>query len=336
VVQGAAAYFNAQTFTKQADDALKNIKEQASEVERRYPIFARQEAFRREAYASLADIFSDPFFLDWRISAYERLDLLDRQKLLSVERFIGIELLPHPGGPDEYVRDLRRLANFYASKHRYDCKKNQAQWADLERAEYYLRLAIREAGNNNFHLTTDLGVLFMDYYVPRRLDDAEAKFRESLHKMKNQQRAAYNLGVVERHRGNLKEALKHYNEALGCKDWERGPVPVFHCALLYNKACALARLSYETAEAEKAGLVTACLDALTQASGFGQEDLNKVVDEKILADDLNKDDGGFAKLDDATKAKIRDALTAKPSVSPLPLTQRQRVMAALKILSGKA
>src|SRR5262245_54344547 len=33
IAQGAAAFFNAQTFTKQADDAIKRIQEQAAEAE---------------------------------------------------------------------------------------------------------------------------------------------------------------------------------------------------------------------------------------------------------------------------------------------------------------
>src|SRR5579864_6076488 len=135
IAQGAAAFFNALTFTKQADDAIKRIEDLRRDAETRFPMFARGEVVRREAYASLSDIFGDPFFLDWRTSAYEKLELVERQKLLSVERFIGIELLPHPGGPVEYVRDLRRLANFYASKHRYENRLNQAQRSDLERSE---------------------------------------------------------------------------------------------------------------------------------------------------------------------------------------------------------
>jgi hypothetical protein len=184
IAQSASAFFNAQSFTKQADDAIKRIQEQAREAEARYPMFARTEAVRREAYAYLADVFRDPFFLDWRTSAYERLGLLERQSLLSVERFIGIELLPHPGGPAEYVRDLRRLANFYASKHRYDQRHDQAQWSDLERSEYYLRLAIREAGEDCYYLLTDLGVLYMEYYEPKRLDEAGQQFRASIRRKK--------------------------------------------------------------------------------------------------------------------------------------------------------
>jgi hypothetical protein len=189
IAQGASAFFNAQSFTKQADDAIKRIQEQAREAEARYPMFARTEAVRREAYAQLADIFRDPFFLDWRTPLYQRLTLANRQLLLSVERFIGIELLPHPGGHDEYVRDLRRLANFYASKHRYDAAHGGAQWADLERSEYYLTTAKHEAGGDSFYLFTDLGVLYMEFQSPRRLDDAERHFRASLERKPRQQRA---------------------------------------------------------------------------------------------------------------------------------------------------
>jgi hypothetical protein len=331
VAQGAAAFFNALTFTKQADDAIKRIQDQAREAESRFPMFARGEVVRREAYASLADIFRDPFFLDWRTSAYERLDLLDRQKLLSVERFIGIELLPHPGGPEGFVRDLRRLANFYASKHRYDTSKTQAQWTDLERSEYYLKLAIREAGDDNYHLVTDLGVLYMEYHLPRRLDEAEKQFRESARRMKNQQRAHYNLGVAAGYRKDWKNTIAYYAEALSHQNWERRPLPEMSCAILYNQACAFARYSYEDAMKRK-DLAAQCLNSLKQASRFGFMMLS------VVEADLTESDGAFAHLDHQTRTEIerlKGDLTSRAESPLKELTWKQRALAALNIMRGR-
>jgi hypothetical protein len=334
IAQGAAAFFNALSFTKQADDAIKRIQDLASDAESRFPMFAQGEVVRREAYASLADIFSDPFFLDWRMSAYERLDLLNRQKLLSVERFIGIELLPHPGGSEEYVRDLRRLANFYASKHRYDASKAQAQWTDLERSEYYLKLAIREAGEEDkYQLITDLGVLYMEYHLPRRLDEAEKQFLDSASRMTTQQRAPYNLGVAARYRKDWERTLYYYNQALIHDDWEKRPLEEMHCAIIYNKACALARYSYEDAIQRK-DLIAQCLNTLKEAaSRFG------LVTPSVIDDDLTKPDGAFVQLDSQTKmsiAGLKSELTLKRATPLKTLTWKQRTLAALKIMIGRA
>jgi hypothetical protein len=65
IAQGAVAFFTAQTFVKQADDAVKRVQEVAIDAERRYPIFSRAEEARREAYRALAAAFSSEGS-DWR------------------------------------------------------------------------------------------------------------------------------------------------------------------------------------------------------------------------------------------------------------------------------
>lgn len=332
VAQGAAAFFNAMTFTKQADDAIKRIQDQTRDAESRFPMFARGEIVRREAYASLADIFRDPVFLDWRMSAYERLELLDRQKLLSVERFIGIELLPHPGGSVEYVRDLRRLANFYASKHRYESSRGQAQWTDLERSEYYLKLAIREAGDDNYHLITDLGVLYMEFHSPRRLDEAEMRFTESIRRMPAQQRAHYNLGVAARYRNQWEKTIEHYDEALQHQNWERRALDEMRCAILYNKACAFARFSKDDPLREEQ-LIRQCLETLKETALLG------LVSPAVVDTDLTELDGAFAHLDSETKNRIREmkpSLTTKQVNRAQKLDLKHRIRAAADIMLGKA
>jgi len=334
LAQGAASFFSAVSFTKQADDAIKRINDKARDAETSFPIFARVEDARRDAYASLADIFRDPYFLDWRTTTYERLGLLDRQKLLSVERFISIELVPYPGEPEEYVRDLRRLANFYASKHRYEAEapRAQAQWADLERSEYYLKLAIRAAGDDSFHLFTDLGVVYMEYHpLKSRLPDAESQFLESVRRMNNQQRAHYNLGLVARYRQEWKIAIGHYEEALRHDNWERWPLDKMRCAILYNQACAFARYSYDD-EAKREHLIARCLQVLTEASRLGSMSLS------VIEDDFKQPEGAFAQLNSQTKAHIENLKgdLTQDKARPPKTSWEQIVRTALDKLIGKA
>lgn len=326
VAQGAAAFFNAQSFSKQAEDAIKRVQEQAREAEARYPVFARTETVRHEAYASLADIFADPFFLDWRESAYVRLGIERRQKLLSVERFIGIELVRHPGGPAEYVRDLRRLANFYASKHSYEAARGGAQWVDLERSEYYLLLALREAGEESYQLLTDLGVLYMEYYKPRRLAEAIKKFEDSARKKREQQRAPYNLGVAAGYENRWADALRHYEDARRYLNWEVRPLDEMRCMVHYNHACACARRSYEdTANVDY--WVAECLTSIQATARLG------FMSDPVLTDDLTTKD--FSLLDAKTKAEIetlREKITKPqtPSV-PAPKGLKDRMRSTLEI-----
>lgn len=302
LAQAAAAAFNAGNFTKQAEDAIKRISDQARDAETRYPVYARVENLRREAYASLADIFGDTYFLNWSTPSFEKLSPLNRQKLLSVERLICIELLPHPGGSEEYVRDLRRLANFYASKHRYeaDPSRAQPQWTDLERSEYYLTLAINAAGRDNFHLITDFGVLYMEYYFPPREDDAEKKFRESLEKHGDQQRAYFNLATLARKRKDWAKTIAHYQEALSYENWERTPINNMRSIIFYNQACAFARYSYEDANNQK-DLEKKCINALIQASRDGGK-----VPRAVVEEDLCKSEGAFFGLSPQIQLQIRD------------------------------
>ena len=170
IVQGAAAFFTAQTFVRQADDALKRVQEVTADTLKRYPVFSKAEEARRDAYRALAATFSGDG-LDWRNELYERMPLLDRQRLISVENFVGIEFIAWEHDPD-FAVNLRRLANFYASKF---VSEGQESRGDLERSEYYLDLARKET-NDQFWILNDLGLLYLEMNQPRRLAEAKALF----------------------------------------------------------------------------------------------------------------------------------------------------------------
>jgi hypothetical protein len=106
-----------------------------------------------------------------------------------------------------------------------------------------------------------------------------------------------------------------------------------HCAIIYNKACALARYSYEDAIQRK-DLIAQCLNTLKEAaSRFG------LVTPSVIDDDLTKPDGAFVQLDSQTKMSIagfKSELTLKRATPLKTLTWKQRTLAALKIMIGGA
>ena len=142
IAQATAAWFSSQTFTKQAEETLARISEIQDDVELRFPVFSDYERLRSEAYGELersllsASISNRDEGYDWREDLYERMELPNRQKLLSVERFIGIEFLRRPNDDVAYTQSLQRLAHFYISKFKFEKSQGFGYLGDLERADY--------------------------------------------------------------------------------------------------------------------------------------------------------------------------------------------------------
>ena len=251
ILQAAASFFNAQAFSKQADDALTRIEKLAKETEGRYPLFAQTERARVDAYSLLRRRLQFEGF-DWRDEVYKTMPLRERQQVLSADWYLSVDLVPPNVDPAAMVRDLRSLANFYASKWLHEHERGGGSLADLERAEYYLELATEKC-ENDFFLLNDKGVLYLEYY--RRLETepwtaclaaATECFEKSLKKYKDQQRAHYNLGVADTYRKLWHKSQDHLLDALTHKTWEHTPLPEKECAIHYNLACVRARLSYRS------------------------------------------------------------------------------------------
>src|SRR5205807_1055050 len=145
------------------------ISEIQKDVELRFPVFSDYEKLRNEAYRELeysllgASVSDRPEGYDWREDLYETMELPKRQKLLSVERFIGIEFLRRPDDGLSYTKNLQRLAYFYISKFKFENAQKLGYLGDLERADYYLNLAY-ERSSNPFYLN-DLGLLNLEWYA---------------------------------------------------------------------------------------------------------------------------------------------------------------------------
>lgn len=242
--QAGFAFLNAAAFTKQAEDAVKRIETLREDIESRFPNFMETERLERDADQALEE-FSK--IADWR-GRYESLDLPKRQRLLTVDARKAMDLRVKLTESERYGESLRRMAQFYASKYKYNRAMGGGSIGDVERAEYYLSLA-RNCLGDTYSLLTEVGLLYLEFYDPRDGAErethyriAESHFRRSLAAVYSQQRAHYNLGVLASKRAQWAQALAHYEDALRFPNWEDQPRPEMKCNLLYNAACAAARL----------------------------------------------------------------------------------------------
>jgi hypothetical protein len=331
LVQGAFAAFGAHNFVQQADrimsdmkdrqkaaieqlnehsrqmaergeTAVKSIEALALDVRARYPMFHRAEQARREAFESLGRLIENG---DWREGLYEQLGVLERQRLLSVENFVGLEFLE---SDSNLAGDLRLMGNFYASKYVSEERKNLT---DLDRAQYYLELALNSTGRA-FHHLNDYGLLHLEIMRPAKPDIAKSQFQESRRKRQHQ-RAAYNLACIAHDCGNAAteppEKVRHYREAhdllkeaLGHDVWELTKSTDREGGIHYNLACCLARLSECDRSVDARKRLAGALAELEIAARIG------ITKRKTLLHDLEDADGDLTALSKCSDPSIRTSL----------------------------
>lgn len=329
IAQGAAAFFTAQAFVKQADEAVKRVEEVASDAERRYPVFSKAEEARRDAYRALAATFYGDWS-DWRDALYDQMSVYDRQRLFSIERFIGIEFVGWAEGDPDFSANLRRLANFYASKY---VSEGQVHKGDRERSEYYLGLAGRVT-KDQFWILNDLGVLFLELHQPRKIPEAKKLFEQSYAQNPRQQRPLYNLAVIATYGKppDWVESARLCETALQERLWERTEAPEMTGNVYYNLACARARLNQ----------VDECLNALEDAARVGRVK-KEAVDAD--ADQPSGDLYGIAASGERTVKDRFEALRGKLSQHAnsrrdhqlaVPAGVKERLSKAWDVLLGRA
>lgn len=281
IAQASASWFSSQTFTKQAEETLKQISGIQEDVNRRFPIFSDYEQLRKEAYSDLerslrsVSVSNKEEGYDWREDLYERMSLPIRQRLLSVERFIGVEFLQHPEDETAYTQSLQRLAHFYISKFKFERSQGFGYLGDLERADYYLNLAY-DRSNNPFYLN-DLGLLNLEWYATLYstradvyLQQAERLFKQSLSRTPKQQRANYNLGVLEKKRRDFEAALLYTKEAARHEAWEETAIEARTGDVFYNLACNYACLAVSKGDFDiRSNFVRNCIEALREPAEIG-------------------------------------------------------------------
>ncbi len=305
LAQGVAAGFSAQSFTRQAEDTLTGLKKLESDVHRRYPFFADTEERRSEAYENLTRMLAassvndaDEGF-DWRRFSYAIRSLMERQEILSFERLVPYEIASQHESSEVYSRQIQRLARFYWSKFVFEHGRGLGYFADLERAEYLLELALRKA-SGRISIYNDLGNIRLEsarariavqdwsmYPTPQSdqyfgeitevFKGAIDTFEESIRIQPRQLRARYNLAVLyaEDLQNRLPDAIEQLEEAVKWTNWETRPVPAFTCTAWFNLGCYYGRLAKEKPELTFANKCIAALEDAAKLGLLAPEDVEK-------------------------------------------------------------
>jgi tetratricopeptide (TPR) repeat protein len=325
LAQGIATGFSAQSFTKQAEDDLAHIEKIEKDIRSQYPVFSMIEKLRVSAFSNLTKILTanspvqnpDEGF-NWRRRFYEKVPLIQRQELLSVEQFNPYEIAGQNDPDEVYASNLRRLALFYWSKFIYERDRGFGNFGDLECAEYLIELAGRRIGRT-FYLYNDLGNIRLLVLSARMdslqqataneapveafktLDLAIDAFQHSIEINPDQIRAYFNLAVIEKdHHHQAAEAIKWLERGLKHTKWEHEVVPEFTCAALFNLGCYYGYLANTEKQPE---IVQQCLEALKKAAEIGTMDPNDVQREL---------------LPDISMTEPRVMLQPKHTLKPLP------------------
>jgi hypothetical protein len=304
LAQGFFAFFSAQNYVKQAEDAIKRandaegaakaasekaVKEMealAVDVRSRFPMFTNIESARADAFGELNRL-TDVLERDQGPGGegyqnlYVKSDPLIRQKIFAIENFSTIQFLTGANRNKELIENLRLLGRFYAGKYISD---NPPLKSDFERSYYYFDLASQKS-NRNYTVLNDLGWLFAIAQYP---DRGRAFFEESMRSKPDQQRALYNLGTLEFEKGNrlkLERGRGYLLKAKNQTNWEESPNPDTASHVDYNIACFFdAIAATETDLALKADLLDKCAVYLELAAQRGAQP------KELVEDDLRTGD----------------------------------------------
>jgi hypothetical protein len=367
LAQGVAAGFSAQSFTKQAEDLLSRLRElettvrsrfedMTGEVKARYPIFSDIEERRAQAYANLNTMLkkysplnnADEGF-DSRRHFYEGMPLAQRQEILSVERFISYDIAGHNEPPEEFAKQLRRLAQFYWAKFLYEQGRGLGYIGDLERAEYLLDVAKRKIGTQ-FNLQNDVGNIRLESYKARidprlagqrgsvnfvdparELERAQEAFDDSISAQPKQLRAYYNRAVIEAsYRQDFSAAARFLEAGLQHPNWETNPIIGLTCVAYFNLGCCYARVGEKAADSTE--VTRKCIEALRKAAEIGQVDPKDVAREYGMVVQATADD--LPLTEEVKTGDLYSLLTAGSEETRLALVELRSQLSARHVKRG--
>jgi hypothetical protein len=307
LAQGVFAFFSAQNYVKQADDAIARanqaiatalasakesaengakavarIDELAADVRAKYPMFADIESARLEAFNQLSGLTAN---LDDNQNLYAESDPLMRQKIFAIESFCAIQFLTPANRSAELLGNLRLLGKFYAGKFASERQLS----SDFERSQYYFELALEKFGRP-YTVLNDIGWLFSTVTDRVDLDRARAALEESLRRKPNQQRALFDLASIAFERGDrarLEASLGFLLQAKRQTTWEDRPNARMASHIDYNLACtydALAELTGDAADRRQ--MLDRCMESFEAAAKIGGQ-VKAIVDSDLQGGDLS-------------------------------------------------
>jgi tetratricopeptide (TPR) repeat protein len=214
LAQGLFAFFSAQNYINQANEAVKKIEGLDAQVRSKYPMFSDIEEQRKTAFNTLAGHIRR---LKVDENLYEVLDPVKRQEIFALENFAAIQFLTSADGQPGVIECLGRLGRFYQDKFK---SEKMVLRTDFERAQYYFTKAVQKSNRTDISALNDLGSLLC---TGKDTIAARALFEESLAVCPEQQRALYDLGNIFFDTGEFEKALDYYKRAAETKNWEKSP-----------------------------------------------------------------------------------------------------------------
>jgi hypothetical protein len=223
------------------EDAQREIERFVARVETKFPLLADMDISIRTIMDELIRLLPVIDSSEWSDRDYQRLTRERRQEILFYEKTVAALVYFDLQRADDIRRTVSEiyhgLGNFYGLKYHWEGKQDD----DKERARFYLERAIHHDSENAGALN-DRGYLAV--YLDDPPDEAKAKvlFGKSLKADPEQQRARYNLAYIEHAEGNYRRSEELLSEALIMKHWQNGSPARNRDSILYNRACAYARL----------------------------------------------------------------------------------------------
>jgi hypothetical protein len=274
LVLGVSSYLSAQGLLKQSEDNAKQIEKLREDLEESFPFFRGMGERMNAMKDRLESLMPDS---DERDGYYDRLSNDDRQRLEATElsAVSWLYFLDFSGPPAEIAAGIyRNLGKYYGARHNRQRKALQAEidgasklpQADPARnidvnerkretqsladhASFFFSRAI-EKNPNDFLAFNDFAFLTQD--IEGDLSkSAESFYRTSLRLEPKQQRAYYDLALMEHDRGKYKEAEELSTRALSYPNWQIRPNEERVNDVRYNRACYRSRLGVQFPNEEK-------------------------------------------------------------------------------------
>jgi hypothetical protein len=264
LVLGVTSYLSAQSLLEQSKENAKRIEALRTDIEKSYPFFKNMGDRMKSVNEHLEALMPDS---DERGDYFERLSPADKQNLEVVEQSAvsWLYFLDFSGEREMASNIHRNLGKYYSARYQHqrdaleqeikDASQlpatNPARNVDVverrraidllaQRARFFLSSAM-EKNPDNFLAYNDLAYLFQDMESTVS-SAAESLYLSSVRLDSKQQRAYYNLALIEHGRKEYKKAEELSTRALLNSKWQTRQNAEREDDIHYNRACYRSRL----------------------------------------------------------------------------------------------
>jgi preprotein translocase subunit SecG len=259
LVLGVSSYLSAQGLIKQSEDNAKQIEKLREDLEKSFPFFRDMGRRMISMKERLENLMPDS---DERDDYYERLSILDKRELEAAEQsaISWLYYLDFSGSAEIASGIYRNLGKYYGARHKREkqdlaaeidaasqlpqndparnidvSQRNRQIQTLADRASFFFSSAIQK-DPNDFLSFNDFGYLTQDIEGDQS-PTAENYYRASIRLQPRQQRAYYDLAIIEFGKGLIREAEELSTRALGAPNWQIRPNPERANDVQYNRAC---------------------------------------------------------------------------------------------------